>query len=268
MRCWQRAREERAALRRDRRRAQAAFFSVALLAGAGTYAIFLLLVGYPTQSWYYFSLLGFAVVLIESGLHRILRGAAAWRTARLAIVVAGFGLVLPALWRGQPMRLTNLDAVAQVLREQARPDDLVLVFPWYLGISFDHYYTGATPWMTVPDLPDHALTRYDLLKGLMTRPDEARRAADRAQETLERHASVWVVGELPLVEGNPRPPDPPIAPTATLGWREGAYVLLWGRDVAYRLQARANVISRIPIPVAGAVSPFETPPLTRFDARR
>ncbi len=249
-------------------RAEAAFFSVSLVPGVVAYAAFLLLVGYPTQSWYYFSLLGFAAVLIESGLHRTLAASAAWRVARLAIAAAGFALALPGLWRDGPVRLTNLDAVAQVLRDEARPDDLVLVYPWYLGIAFDHYDAGPAPWLGVPDLPDHALTRYDLLKALMTKPDEARRAADRAQETLDRHGRVWVVGELPLIESNPPAPVLPIAPGSPFGWQEGAYELLWGRDAAHRLQSRANVIARVPLPDLGAVSPFEAPPLYRFEARR
>jgi hypothetical protein len=251
---------------RAERRAGAVFFSVALVVGVAGYAAFLILVGYPTQAWYYFSLLGLAAVLIESSLHVELGGALAWRVIRLGIAVGGIALVVPSIWRGQPARMTNLDRVAAALEAHARPEDLILVSPWYLGISFDHYYAGATPWLTVPDLADHALTRYDLVKELMSRPDAVRAVADRAQETLQRHGRVWVVGELPLVEGNPRPQTPPVAPDSPLGWSEPRYQFLWSREVAHRLQQHASRLSRVPIDDLGLVSPFENPPIYLFEA--
>ncbi|MEX2207300.1 MAG: hypothetical protein WEF50_13815 [Myxococcota bacterium] len=248
------------------RRAGAAFFAVALVVGVAVYATFLILVGYPTQAWYYFSLLGLAAVLIESALHVELDGAYAWRVSRIALFVIGLAIVVPALWRGQPARMTNLDRVAATLAAQARPDDLILVAPWYLGIAFDHYYTGKTPWLGVPEVGDHTLTRYDLVKALMLRPDAVRPIADRAQETLQRHGRVWLVGELPLADGNPPPRAPPLAPDSPLGWGELGYQLLWSREVAHRLQVYASRVSHVPLGDLGVVSPFENPQLYRFEA--
>ncbi len=247
-------------------RARAVFLSLALVVGVAGYATFLILVGYPTQSWYYLSLVGLAGVLIETSFELQAGKAFAWRAVRLGIVVAGLAVVAPVLWRGHPLRMTNLDRVAAALAVEARPDDLILVTPWYLGISFDHYYTGPTPWLSVPDLSDRTLTRYDLVKEQMTRPEAARAIADRAQKTLQGHGRVWVVGDLPLIEGNPPVPAPPIAPDSPLGWSERDYQFLWSRAVAHRLQEHATGLSRIPIEGLGAVSPFENPPLYLFEA--
>jgi len=250
----------------DENRAGAVFFPVALVVGVAAYATFLILVGYPTQAWYYLSLLGLGAVLIESSLQRALGASFSWRVIRLGIVVGGLALVVPAIWRGQPARMTNLDRVAATLGAQADPGDLILVAPWYLGISFEHYYTGKTPWLSVPDLADHKLTRYDLVKDLMSRPDAVRPIADRVQETLQRRGSVWLVGELPLMAGNPPADAPPIAPDSPLGWSELAYQFLWSRAVAHRLQEHADRLTRIPLEDLGVVSPFENLPLYRFDA--
>jgi hypothetical protein len=118
----------------------------------------------------------------------------------------------------------------------------------------------------VPDLEDHKLTRYDLVKQLMLRPDAVRPIADRVQETLQRHRSVWLVGRLPMAAGNPQPRVPPVAPDSPLGWSELAYQSLWSREVGHRLQAHANQVAQIPIGELGVVSPFENLPLHRFDA--
>jgi hypothetical protein len=247
-------------------RARAAFFSVALLVGVVGYAAFLILVGYPTQSWYYLSLLGLAAVLIESSLARMSGDRAGWRVLRLGIVVIGLALSAKGIGRLSLMRMTNLDRVAAILKTQARPDDLIVVTPWYLGIAFDHYYAGNTPWLSVPELSDRKLTRYDLVKGMMTRPEAVRPIADRVQQTLERHGRVWLVGDLPFIAGNPAPLVPPVAPDSPLGWSQREYEFLWSREVAHRLQEHASRLSRVPIEDLGAVSPFENPPLYLFEA--
>ena len=248
------------------RRAGAAFFSVALVVGVGAYAAFLVLVGYTTFAWYYLSLLGLAAVLTESTLHRAFGEALAWRLGRIGIVVVALALVVPAIWQGQPARMTNVDRVAAILGEMARPDDLILVAPWFLGISFDYYYAGKTPWLAVPDFEDHKLTRYDLVKELMLHPDAVRPIANRVQQTLERQRSVWLVGRLPFMTGNPPAKVPPVAPDSPLGWSELSYQTLWSREVAHRLQAHANQAVQIGIGDLGMVSPFEDLPIHRFDA--
>ncbi len=247
-------------------RAQAVFFAVALLVGVVAYTAFLVQVGYPTQAWYYFSLLGLAAVLIEASLRFALRGALAWRVARIALVVVALAGVAPALWRSTPARLTNFDRLAAELEARSRPGDLVVVTPWYLGISFAHYYGGVLPWLTVPDVSDHALTRYDQIKGIMGDPDAVPQSAERVRQTLQQGGRVWLVGDLPFIAGNPVAHPPPIAPDPRLGWSELHYQVLWSRIIAHALQAHASAVEKIPIDGLGVVSPFESPPLYRFDA--
>ena len=68
------------------------------------------------------------------------------------------------------VRQTNADLVAQTVTRGAAPGDLVLVNPWYDGISFGRYYRGKAPWITLPEMTDHRYHRYDLLKIKMASP--------------------------------------------------------------------------------------------------
>jgi len=247
-------------------RARAAFFAVALLLGTAAYAAFLVVVSYPTQPWYYLSFLGLAAVGIEGGLALELRDRIGVRALRLGIVVAGFALAAAGIWQQSNLRMTNVDLIARTLEEQARADDLILVAPWYLGIAFDHYDSGATPWLSVPDVSDRSLTRYDLVKAQMLRPDAVRPIADRVSQTLASGARVWLVGSLPLLDGNPPPRAAPVAPDSPLGWSESAYQQLWSREVAHRLQRDARRVREIPIATPLAVSRYESPPLFLFEA--
>ncbi len=251
---------------RVEQRARAAFFAVALLLGTSAYAAFLVLVSYPTQPWYYLSFLGLAAVGIESSLALELRDRIGARVLRLGIVVAGFALAASGILQQSNLRMTNVDLIARTLAAQARADDLILVAPWYLGISLAHYDSGATPWLSVPDVADRSLTRYDLVKAQMLRPDAVRPIADRVSQTLARGGRVWVVGSLPLLDGNPPPRAAPVAPDSPLGWSESAYQQLWSREVAHRLQRDASRLTQIPIATPLAVSRYESPALFLFEA--
>ena len=59
---------------------------------------------------------------------------------------------------------TSMGRVAAAAAAEATPRDLVIVYPWYCGVSFSEYYRGAAPWTTLPSMADHTLHRYDLAK--------------------------------------------------------------------------------------------------------
>jgi hypothetical protein len=118
----------------------------------------------------------------------------------------------------------------------------------------------------VPDVSDRRLTRYDLVKAQMLRPDAVRPVADRVSQTLSTGGRVWVVGSLPLLDGNPTPRAAPVAPDSPLGWSESAYQQLWSREIAHRLQQHASRLTQVPIATPVAVSRYESPPLLLFEA--
>ncbi len=104
---------------RRRARAGAVFFAVALVVGVAGYATFLIQVGYPTQAWYYFSLLG-----LVGGADREQPARRAARRVRLARArdsrssSAGSRSCCPRSGAGQPARMTNFDRVAAELQRR------------------------------------------------------------------------------------------------------------------------------------------------------
>src|SRR5437899_633264 len=89
-----------------------------------------------------------------------------WRPGRLAVVLVIAGSSAVHTWQQAQVRQTNVDLLAASLGERAAKDDLIVVTPWYMGITFERYYRGAAPWKTVPPLESHSFHRYDLIKAL------------------------------------------------------------------------------------------------------
>lgn len=152
------------------------------------------------------------------------------RVARL-VVTATATVVLPfAAWPRIVERLTNIDIIAKTLEGQARPNDLIVVNPWFLGISFQRYYQGGSRWVTVPDINDHRTHRYDLVKTKMVQQDPLSDVFSAMRETGVRGDHVWVVGIAMAVD-----PDMPLpvlpAPHPQFGWSNQFYANAWAMEL-------------------------------------
>src|SRR5205823_1255094 len=89
---------------------------------------------------------------------------------RVALTMAAL-LVMPfASWQLLTQRQTNIDIIAHKLEQEAGPNDLIVVIPWSVGISFNWYYHGTARWLTLPNISDHQIHRYDLFKEKMMSP--------------------------------------------------------------------------------------------------
>jgi hypothetical protein len=143
------------------------------------------------------------------------------------------------------------------LERAARPGDLVIVTPWYLGISFDRYYRGDARWTTLPPLADHAFARYDLLMRRMASESPIDAALGRVEETLLAGGSVWVVRSLPVLPRGRPPLALPPAPGGPGGWRSMPYNWAWTQQLDALLHARAATRARLRLEGEAAVSPFE-----------
>jgi len=243
----------------------AAFVLVTGLAALVTYFFYLSQVAkLPTQFWYYLSLMGVLALVCDVGTDLLARR---WRHGPLARVVAVAAVALGAaapVTEIVRLRMTNLDLVAATVARDAKPSDLVVVFPWYVGITFDRYHRGDVPWITLPEPSDH-----DLHVHLEIR-DRLRRGADgvagelaRVESVLRAGSAVWLVGEpMSPPPGQPAPSLPP-APNAPTGWRAGPYLDMWELQLGALLRAHAVAVERMPLPDAGPVNAWENPPLYR-----
>jgi uncharacterized membrane protein len=247
----------------ERMRADARLFSlfafpVAILAQWG----FLEILRYTPRAWYFLPLLA----LTAAALDVRLAASPFLRTLRLAIAgLAVLAAALPVLDLAR-VRMTNVDLVAQ--RVAAVPGDLVVVNPWYIGISFLRYHSGATPWVTVPDLADHRIHRFDQVKARMTQTDALADVLGAVERTLRSGHRVWVVGDFTVPPaGEPAPVLPP-APVPPFGWREAPYSYAWSLQLGAFLRDHAAQGGQIPVTWNGPINGFERLRLLTFSGWR
>lgn len=242
----------------DKPETPAVFYATtALIAGTIAYLIYLRLVGFPTEVWYYLPFITFMAVCLEAACAHGFPHSQIFRLVFLCLVVA-----LPFAKTCQSIRCrqTNMDLIAAALRERAGPDDLIILHPWYYGISFERYYQGKTPWTTLPDLADHRFHRYDLFKAKMVAAHPVQPVLDRIAATLQSGRRVWIVGWLTYTKRPP--PDLGLPPNPFSGWQDEPYSQAWGASAGYLIATHEEMAARIPITPPGPVNLLEDLPLT------
>jgi len=205
----------------------ALFSGVTLLVAFIGFAAFLWYAALPTEPWYFIPLLALAAGCFEIGLP--VRGHT--RAAVLgfsAVVVAIAGVVVFSDQKAVNWRFTNVDLLCPRLAAAAAPEDLVVVSPWYCGITFQRYFKSSTVWETAPPIADHSLARYDLVHEQMKKPNVMQPLIERAEATLRAGHCVWLVGMMAIPEsGVPVPVDLPPPPLPHSGWADRPYTETW-----------------------------------------
>lgn len=245
-----------------------AFSGFALLFGIVAYFTLLLAVGYPTQVWYYLVPAAFTALFLDLVFGTLRQK---WvPTARIsaALVLAAVS-VQPTIQQVQ-LRQTNADLVATKIEQVAQKSDLVVVTPWYDGISFDRYYHGPGEWLTIPDLSFHKFHRYDLVKAQMVLLDQAeavRPVMDRITRTLNAGHRVWLIGPSSLLNPDQEVPDLQPAPDPKWGWHDEMYTLAWTARLTQFLQLHADVTNVAAGP-DGRISSLECLSIRMFQVQR
>jgi hypothetical protein len=138
---------------------------------------------------------------------------------------------------------------------------LILLVGWFHGVSFERYYHGGTPWMTLPPLSDHTIHRYDLIKQQMMARGPLDPLFAAVKRTLTSGNRVWIIG-LPVIQEDGKAPPPlPPAPGGPGGWQHGPYLDNWQLQVGALLNASSRTMQRVPVPNVGAVFVLENLPL-------
>lgn len=241
---------------KDKREAPVILYATtALAAGTFMFFIYLRLAALPTQVWYYLPLMTFAAVCMDAAFADQFPRFQAGRWLLLCLVAV---MPFAETFKAAQYRQTNMDLVAATVRENAGPEDLILVHPWYYGVSFHRYFTGKTPWMTLPDLADHRFHRYDLLKDKMQMENPVQPVFDKIASTLRSGHRVWIVGQLPFTKWPPPGLGP--APNKISGWLDDPYSQAWGATAGYLIVCHAEQAKDVPIP-SSYVSRFEDLPV-------
>jgi hypothetical protein len=218
-----------------------------LLVSIPAYFFFLKILGYPTQPWYYLTLLGLVAVSVDGALAA---APSRWRgEAGRLLLASGIAIwsFIPT-WSATHVRQTNLDIIATKLAEVADPKDLIVVAPWHYGITFQRYYKGRTPWITVPPIDNHKFHRFDLLKEKMSAMSPIAPVLDAMANALRSGNRVWIVGHLSFFPPDKTPPTLAPAPYDAFGWAEYAYESSWSMHVRHLIQTRALTLEDVPLP--------------------
>ena len=246
----------------------ACFLLTIMVAITVGYYVFLKVTKFPTETWYYLVWMGVIAVAVDALIARAVRDG--WgRPIRLVMALLGVAVMLPGVWQRAAVRMTNLDVVARQLNSQVAKEDLVLVHPWFCGVTFKRYYTGRAEWTTLPPLSDYRLQRLDLFKAQMSLEDPIQPVLEKAEATLRSGHIVWLVGYFPF-SNPPRPaPQLPRPGEGPEGWRGAPYMAAYGMQVAYFLQSHAVESAALKTaPITQAVNPFENLPVRAISGWR
>jgi hypothetical protein len=236
------------------------FLLTIMLATAIAYYVFLKLLKFPTEVWYYLVWMGVMAVAIDALLARMMRDDRQ-RLLRLVAVLILAAILLPGVWQRASVRMTNLDLVAERLNQEAGKEDLILMHPWFCGVTFHRYYKGSAEWLTLPPLADYRLQRLDLFKEQMQLETPIQPVLEKIEATLSSGHTVWLVGYYPFSNPPRPPPKLPHAGEGPGGWNEAPYMTAYGMEVAYFLQAHAGGSTSLDVEVAQSVNPFENFPV-------
>jgi hypothetical protein len=228
------------------------FAGTTVFAALAGYVLFLRLAAFPSQSWYLLPLLALAAVCFEIGLP-VWRGK--MRAVFFGLVAATALIAVPTAGRYLHTRFTNIDTWAAELKAAAVPEDYVVVVPWFCGITFSHYFHGATPWTTLPPLADHATHRYDLVQLQIQNTNAIQPVLKRIVTTLQHGHRVWILAGMGWMDvpdpGTAAPASLPPAPLPMSGWSEMPYTMVWASQVAHLIGDRAARFGRVKNPTAG-----------------
>jgi hypothetical protein len=239
----------------------ALFLLTIMLLSIIAYFVFIKVLSRPTESWYYLSLIAVLIVIIDRGVEFICSISTLGRMIRITCVVCIAIFLFTDSWNAAHTRKTNIDVLAAKLEMLADKNDFVVLTRFYYGVSFWRYYKGSAPWATLPEIADHSVHRYDLLKDKMMEKEPIKPLLQKMTQTLQNGHKVWVVGRLNFLRPGVIPRELPPAPDSPYRWSEIAYESSWLEMAAFTLQTYGQTLKIIPIHIDDPVYEEENLPL-------
>jgi hypothetical protein len=230
-----------------------------LVAGTIFYLLFLRVLGLPPHAWYFLILMAPAALMADSILGGLDMRWAQMARAVLCVVLVAF--CVPACYAGVRVRQSNMDLVAAKLKAAAQPEDLILVYPWFYGISLQRYF-DASRWTTLPPMEELRIHRFDLVNKAMMTVNPIGPVLDKVQATLRSGHRLWLVGPFESPPGD-NPPTVYAPYNGDNGKTDYMYESNWMSQITYCIAKHATGADLVSIPVPGglAVNPFENAPV-------
>ena len=250
----------------------ALFVPLFFLLGTACVWSYLLMLGVSTQYWYHLPWLTILALTAELGTELWSR-----RQPERQLLVTGLGVVacVVILIEVTPRvryQMTTIDSIAGDLGNIVREGDLVVVTPWYFGISFDHYYHGSAEWMNLPDVnrDRRHLSYRELIGRVMPLPPPVaiRKELEKIEQVLLAGHRVWWVS---AIEVSPEGTPPLVlvgAPDPRFGWSELAYGTSWQQLAFAHMQAAGATMHRRTAPRSTNVNPHENPSVYVFETSK
>jgi hypothetical protein len=235
----------------------ALFAAISLVVGVIGNILFLHLLSYSMQPWYFLCLMA----IIAAGADAAQRAASTAQGFRVASVACAslvlLWVLLSPLRTWSETRRTNLDAVARVVEQSAGKADYVVLTDWTHGVSFNRYYRGTAPWQTLPPLPAdaHDIHRSDLVFRLTQRDDAISEVLEAVARTLHGGHRVFYIGHLPKQLPSERP-------ESYLTKRAEQHLAVtpvdrWRYELNYTIRQLSSRAARVHIDVSQPVSSYE-----------
>lgn len=181
------------------------------------------------------------------------------RWARVAAVVAVVAVASPVAMERLAWRQTSVDLVARYLAQTARPGDLIVVNPWFVGLTFGRYYDGTARWTTIPPVGHPRHHFYDLVRERMSSAEPLAPLFADIAGSLEHGGRVWFVGAPAFLPAGRTAPTLPAAPATPTGWFDVPYLVVWSMQTGDFVKRHAVRWELVQVPSAQTVSPLERP---------
>jgi hypothetical protein len=217
--------------------------------------------------WYYLTL----IAIVALSLDGVLGNSNIRSIVRIAVTMLAVTVGFSTAWYSAHMSLTNMDKIAAVIESSAQKDDLIIINPYYIAMSFQKYYHGQTPFVTLPPLERYDAEFpgfYDVIKAQMMSADPIQPVLSDVAKALQSGHSVWIVGWMDLSHMNVPPTALPPAPNSPSGWYLGAYMTNWNQQVVYFFQLHAKQGSALPPVTDKPVFAFENYSITKIQGWR
>ena len=255
------SRSRRSRPARDGQPDLALFAAISLIVGVIGNVLFLRLLSYYMQPWYFLCLMAVIAAGADAAQRAVPMGQG-FRVLGVALTaVALISILFGPLYKRSTTRRTTIDEVARMVEQSATNADYIVLTDWTHGVTFSRYYHGSTPWQTLPPLPAdaHDIHRSDLVFDLMKRGDAIGPVLDSVAQTLREGHRVFYIGHLP----DPLPSEHPrvfLMKRAEAG-QALAPVDVWRYELNYTLQELATHVTRIPVNLEQPISIYEDPGL-------
>lgn len=244
------------------------YCGVTMVSAAALFMLFLAKgVGISPRAWHYMPLLVLLAISAEPLLEQCLEGRR-WRFGLFLLIAGSTVATLYHSTQQLQARVTSIDLIAAGVAREAAPNDLIVLMPWYYGVSFSRYYQGNAPWISFPTLKENSLHRYDLLKEKMLQPESIKSDVATILAALQQGGKVWLIGSaLAMLPGMKFSLLPP-APLPQSGWSSAPYLTNWSMYLMTALADHSVDGEQLFINSPSILISMEAPAITVFQGYR